>query len=322
MDKNKKILIKRSTYFKHIQNPTFELCQFAVNLNPYNIQYINKNITGYDELFKLAVEKEPFCVIFSFNRDNLNELLNKNGLIIHLIYNPNEEQIYRAIKQNGMAIKIVKNPNEELCNLAIQSNPMSIKYIKHPSNELCMKAIELNYYSIKYIKYPTNDMYINVLKRNGVLIFLIKNKTLELWKYAIIQNPLLIQNFMIEDIDLDQLNFKKYILEIFEQNNKIFLYLPNKYKFDELCNKAFFINPLLFNTNYIYSKYNKYKQGKININNSKYEFGYASNPKISLDMWIEGIKKEPKKYYDCFYNTHYKGSYVKVLTELYKSIIN
>lgn len=115
---------------------TYDLLKTAIEINPYNIVYVEEQ--NY-ELQKLAIDMDVRC--FS------------------CIKNPYYDICVQAVKYSGINLCNIKNPDIELCKHAIDQNVNSIRYIKNPSEEICMYAINVDPSVIRYIKNITDELY-------------------------------------------------------------------------------------------------------------------------------------------------------------------
>jgi len=130
-----------------IKNPTEEMQELAISINPYDIFYIHNS----GEKIK-------------------NKVIDRDSISIQYIHNPSKELQIRAIRNSRYNIwVIVLCDNWEEFKEEIRDNIRSDKSIKeliteeigfNPEDKSeCLKAVYKDSSNIKYIKNPTEEMY-------------------------------------------------------------------------------------------------------------------------------------------------------------------
>ena len=159
---------------KYISNQTYELCLKAILLDSDNIEYV-KDITSefYIELCKLAIHKNVSSI--EYINKNLNgydeicmEAVKNNGLALRYIKNKTPEICMKAVKQNDtvFVLEIINNRTilnySEICMEAVKQNGLALQFIKDISienfTEICMEAVKQNGLALEYIKNQTPEI--------------------------------------------------------------------------------------------------------------------------------------------------------------------
>jgi hypothetical protein len=131
----------------------------AINLEPYKILFINEQYENYEEICKLAVQKNGYVLQCIENQtDEICKLaVQKYADALRHVKVQTYEICKLAVQTNCWIIEIVKEQfqTEEICKLAVQQNSYTIRFVKNQKEEICKLAVEKEYKSLQYIKEPT-----------------------------------------------------------------------------------------------------------------------------------------------------------------------
>jgi hypothetical protein len=149
-------IVARSSSLKYVKKQTPELCELAIQLDGYNLEYVKKSIQkpsslkNYFICCKLAVQQNGLALKFA----KADFLFHEYPTICKL-----------AVQQNGWALKFVKQEEISLHDLSAICR-LAVQYVNNNTNEkivveeipvedyniICKLAILQNSLAAKYIK--------------------------------------------------------------------------------------------------------------------------------------------------------------------------
>lgn len=165
------LALTRTNYIlSKIKNPSYEMCLFAVETNPYSII----NVPDEHKTTELC-----WIVINSASSSLLNH-----------IPNPSNDMIEATLSKDGKGIAHISILNADFCAMAVQTTKSAIKYVPRSflTEEMCWQAL---YHNVNLFDYTwkTKDMCEYVLKYNGYLIASILDPTEDLCIQAVTTSP-------------------------------------------------------------------------------------------------------------------------------------
>jgi len=274
-----------NSVFKHIKNPSEELCWQAVKYNALNLKYV-KNQT--EELCILAVQI--------------------HGLCLEYVLEQTEKICLTACRANGNALFYVKNKTEEICLTALsnfreeQFNPIckpiiSIIPIEQLTYEMCLISSKIHREALEYIpeKFRTDEILKNCVKYGWPLTVI--KQTSELCMEAVLAYcgnfRYVNEEFKTEELCLQAASQKgvgftilPYIREdkqtekiqmlALENHTDSFKYIKNPS--DEIIKLA--IQKIPFNIQYVENQTEELCMLAINLNT--YSIGFIKNPTFKI----------------------------------------
>lgn len=127
---------KEPRIFKYIQDPSIELCEFAVMEDGSNLKYIVR-----DHKDKLT------------NKIIWSAVINYPGAILHVPIGLRTDALKeRAFNADPSLMKEFKNIRPEYIRQKIKENPGLIQYIQNPSEDIVYEALDKNPNICAYIK--------------------------------------------------------------------------------------------------------------------------------------------------------------------------
>lgn len=128
--------------FRHMKNPSIDICEFALSVDGYNLRYIEEYFDDIEitpKMAYIAVKNCPNAIFYvppSIIDDGLKEIafdanpaLMKEFKFKDLRY----EYVRKLIADNPQYIRYINNPPDELVMMSIEKNPNVYVYIDKPS---------------------------------------------------------------------------------------------------------------------------------------------------------------------------------------------
>lgn len=121
-------------------------------------------------------------------------LVERDGMLLHMVVNPPMRTIEAALKQNPLAIKYVPahRQTQELCDSVVKRNPLAMAYISATfmTTELCLFAIRKVPHTIKYVFRPTPKMIQIAVTRDPSVMGIIRNVPCDVILEVIRKDPM------------------------------------------------------------------------------------------------------------------------------------
>lgn len=210
-----KHILVASKDIEHVNLQVPELCQIAIDKNPFNIKYVkdqsqdlcrlavSKNyksiidIRNPDiDICRLAIDSCPDAIkiVPLVDFDILESVLNRRGRLLEYISChdffsalPSEAKnsLYKtALKNDGMSLQFVDDATDDLCQIAIINNPWAIVFIKNPNINMVMYVIERNGLILEVIEDQNAEICMKAVEQCGWAIKFVKQKikeNLKIW---------------------------------------------------------------------------------------------------------------------------------------------
>lgn len=126
-----KFCIEREpSVFKYKQDPSPDLCHYAVCIDGTNIEYVPKHVINA-QICYLAVKNNPKAILYvpkKYNTDELREIAFDLDPCLMKNYNVREAYMIDKVRENPAIIKYIKNPPEHLICEAIKIDSNIILY--------------------------------------------------------------------------------------------------------------------------------------------------------------------------------------------------
>lgn len=149
-------IICRSSEFRLIENKTYDLCKKAVSITPYNLYSVDpNNITyeEYNELCKIAINKNPITIKF----------VKKQTL----------ELCKLTIKDYSTTLRYIEldDPNEylEICKIAIKSNPNELRNVKNINYNIFKELYLVNNKILDCFRTINKNKLIEYMNENNII---------------------------------------------------------------------------------------------------------------------------------------------------------
>ncbi len=155
----KHALDTNKTIFCAIKNKTAEMCEYAVNKNPYNIKFVPKEFLSY-EMCKNCLTQIGYSIQYipsDLLTDDMYQIAIDSSPIA-LEYIPADKQTVelcmKAVGKDYRVLLFVHNKTPEIINRAIEKHPNALQYVSKNDQtyELCLTAIDKNIDAIYHVK--------------------------------------------------------------------------------------------------------------------------------------------------------------------------
>lgn len=236
----KRCIAKNSNVFRNLNKPSEEVCRFAIEIDPYNIDCIKD---PSDDLKWLALRKDPYATttnltpemkayclsegtLYVFDDSEINGIftdeqvkfiLSKCPDYLDCLKEPKEEWQFIAIRKDIKSFRFIKNPTYNVAKEVLEKDGEYIRYIQNNpilTKELVDIAFKSNPKALRSIpkEFRTVEMEMEAVKLNPENVRILFIDTIEVIEEAIRRKPMLGINYsgirLSEDVQLKMVQFK------------------------------------------------------------------------------------------------------------------
>lgn len=127
----------------HIENPTEEMCLFAVSRAWNTLKYI----------------KSPTYEV-------IRKAIDTKGWAIQYVENPLEELQIMAVEKDWDSIQYIKTPTVNVKSMAVRTDWRAIQFVDNPPFDVIREAVRQNEEAIRYIDVKNDDELVMLIEDN------------------------------------------------------------------------------------------------------------------------------------------------------------
>lgn len=158
-----------SRAIQYINNKTYDLCKYAVEISGNNLKYIDEQT---EELCLIAVTNYPNAIRYIKKQTDKIALqtVKCNGFMIDYIKNQTDDICIAALDEDLYSIQFIRNPTQKIKNYAILKKPNIVQYIENANIEDFLLAVSKDPSCINYIDYDNKELIISCFIVNPTII--------------------------------------------------------------------------------------------------------------------------------------------------------